>query len=76
MSEETKKTEEQVDATEVKKTAAKAEKEIKATEEVAETPKVEEVIVEAPKVSPEEFLENFLRIATPKDQEFNYQNQK
>jgi len=24
----------------------------------------------------EEFLENFLRIATPKDQEFNYQNQK
>ena len=32
MSEETKKTEEQVDATEVKKTAAKAEKEIKATE--------------------------------------------
>ncbi|MBI9041173.1 30S ribosomal protein S1 [Lutibacter sp.] len=49
MSEETKKTEEQVPATEVKQTEATAEK---ATEKVAEAPIVE-------KVNPEEFLANF-----------------
>ena len=49
MSEETKKTEEQVEATEVQQTEATAEK---ATEKVAEAPKVE-------KVNPEEFLANF-----------------
>ena len=49
MSEETKKTEEQVEATEVQQTEVTAEK---ATEKVAEAPKVE-------KVNPEEFLANF-----------------
>ncbi|HKJ05948.1 MAG TPA: 30S ribosomal protein S1 [Flavobacteriaceae bacterium] len=54
MSEETKKTEEQVEATEVQKNEAKAEKEVKETKEeakVEEAPKKEE--------NPQEFLENF-----------------
>ena len=55
MSEETKKTEEQVEATKVEKTEATAPVETKpAATHVVEEEKVEEV-----KVSPEEFLENF-----------------
>ena len=70
MSEETKKTEEQIAATEVENTAAKAEKETNVAPEAAveapivEEVTVEEVTVEAPKaevakVSPEEFLQKF-----------------
>jgi len=70
MSEETKKTEEQVDAPKVEKTEAKAEttsakaekaiEKIEETVEEVETPvAVEEVKEVVKKVSPEEFLENF-----------------
>jgi small subunit ribosomal protein S1 len=66
MSEESKKTEEQVEATEVKKETVAVETTEAVTEKVEETVKeevapvaVEETKVEEVKVSPEEFLENF-----------------